>query len=144
MTPAYRSQTDGASGIAISTAICSGTGATDTERPMTVRAPKKSETLEIRLPYESKVAFMAKCRAEGLTASEVLRGAIEAHDPRPLVPVTRGWSSWLQVLAVAGTGALIGAVAVPSIAQALPQRPAFERLDVDHNGVLTPAEFRRR
>lgn len=111
---------------------------------MTARAPKKSETLEIRLPYESKVAFMARCRAEGLTASEVLRGVIEAQDPRPLVPVTRGWSGWLQVLAVASTGALIGAVAVPSIAQALPQRAAFERLDVDHNGVLTPGEFERR
>ena len=111
---------------------------------MTVRAPKKSETLEIRLPYESKVAFMARCRAEGLTASEVLRGVIEARDPRPAVTATCGWIGWLQLLAVAGTGVLIGAVAVPSIAQALPQRPAFERLDVDRDGLLTPAEFERR
>lgn len=111
---------------------------------MTVRAPKKSETLEIRLPHESKVAFMARCRAEGLTASEVLRSVIEARDLYPAAPARAGWVGWVQLLAVASTGVLIGAVAAPSIAQALPQRPAFDQLDVNGDGVLTVAEFERR
>ena len=29
------------------------------------RPPKKSETLEIRMPYEAKEAFMARCRDDG-------------------------------------------------------------------------------
>ncbi|MBB5745769.1 hypothetical protein [Brevundimonas variabilis] len=110
---------------------------------MTVRSPKKSETLEIRLPHASKVAFMARCRAQGVTASDVLRGVIETHGQSHREPARR-WGRWLQALAVAGTGVLIGAVAAPSIAQALPQRAAFERLDVNNDGFLTPAEFEAR
>jgi len=40
---------------------------------------KKSESLEIRLPYPTKQAFMARCRADGRSASEALRGFIEAE-----------------------------------------------------------------
>src|ERR1700761_765042 len=43
----------------------------------TMRGPKKSETLEIRLPYALKQAFMARCQAQGRSASEALRGFIE-------------------------------------------------------------------
>ena len=41
------------------------------------RPPKKSESLEIRIPYPTKQAFMAHCRAEGRSASEELRAFIE-------------------------------------------------------------------
>ena len=45
---------------------------------------KKSETLEIRLPYPTKLAFMARCQADGRSASEALRGFIDGEiDPRP-------------------------------------------------------------
>ena len=44
-----------------------------------MRAPKKSETLEVRLPFETKSAFMARCQDEGRTASEAVRGFIEAE-----------------------------------------------------------------
>jgi hypothetical protein len=40
---------------------------------------KKSETLEIRLPYPTKLAFMARCRDEGRSASEALRLFIDGH-----------------------------------------------------------------
>ena len=36
------------------------------------RPPKKSESLEIRLPFDTKQAFMARCRDEGVTASEAV------------------------------------------------------------------------
>ena len=43
------------------------------------RAPKKSETLEIRIPYPTKTAFMEKARAEGRAASEIVREQIDAY-----------------------------------------------------------------
>lgn len=42
------------------------------------RAPKKSETLEIRIPHETKQALMARSRSEGRPASEVVRSFIDA------------------------------------------------------------------
>ena len=35
------------------------------------RAPKKSETLEIRIPYPTKTAFMEKARADFAKAREL-------------------------------------------------------------------------
>lgn len=40
------------------------------------RSPKKTEMLEIRLSHDAKTAFMARCQAEGVTASDVIRGFI--------------------------------------------------------------------
>lgn len=44
-----------------------------------LRPPKKSETLEIRIPYPTKTAFMEKARAEGRAASEIVRERIDAY-----------------------------------------------------------------
>ena len=38
---------------------------------MAPRPLKKTETIEIRLPHDTKTAFMARCRAEGRTEREV-------------------------------------------------------------------------
>ena len=46
------------------------------------RKLKKSETLEIRLPYPTKLAFMARCQDAGVSASEALRGFIGAGEER--------------------------------------------------------------
>lgn len=106
----------------------------------TVRPPKKSETLEVRLPHAAKVAFMERCRALGLTASEVVRELIENETSRAR-PVTRRW----QAALLAVTGLIIGAVAAPSIAQALPgSRAAFDQMDANRDGVVSFAEFRAR
>ena len=43
------------------------------------RPPKKSETLEIRIPYPTKTAFMEKAKAEGRAASEIVREQIDAY-----------------------------------------------------------------
>jgi hypothetical protein len=105
------------------------------------RPPKKSETLEIRLPYSAKTAFMARCREDGLTASEALRRFIEqeiegARPPRPRL-------RWAQALAAALAGLALGAVAAPSLAHPTPNsRAAFERLDRNHDGVISFAEFK--
>ncbi|THD61541.1 hypothetical protein [Phenylobacterium sp.] len=117
---------------------------------------KKSETLEIRLPYPTKLAFMARCRDEGRSASEALRGFIEgeitpARRPARLVPRLAP-----RVAIGALIAAAMGAVALPSLAhpnlraefdclardrQAI--GPAdLARLDANHDGQITYAEFR--
>ena len=109
----------------------------------TPRPPKKSETLEIRLPHASKLAFMERCRAAGLTASEVVRGLIETEVPA--TPKARRTMRTWQALAAAVAGLVIGAAAAPSIAQALPgSRAAFDHIDANHDGVVSFAEFQAR
>ena len=77
---------------------------------------KKSETLEIRLPYPTKLAFMASCRDEGRTASEALRHYIDRHlqGARPGKPAmdVRGRRS-RHLIAGALVAAALGAVALP-------------------------------
>ncbi len=43
------------------------------------RREKQSESLEIRLGYSAKQAFMDACREKGLTASEVVRDFVESY-----------------------------------------------------------------
>ncbi len=102
-----------------------------------MRGPKKSETLEIRLPHALKQAFMARCQGESRSASETLRAFIErtlAEPRRPKPP--------LRWAAVGLAAVSLGAVAAPSLAR--PNLPAqFARLDANHDGRLSLAEFER-
>src|SRR5215468_6064011 len=52
-----------------------------TERPPKdqVRKEKKSETLEVRIPYDTKQAFLSACREDGTTASEVVRERVQTY-----------------------------------------------------------------
>jgi hypothetical protein len=40
---------------------------------------KKSETLEVRIPHETKQAFLTACREDGTTASEVVRAQVQTY-----------------------------------------------------------------
>lgn len=114
---------------------------------MTDRKLKKSETLEVRLPFETKTAFMARCRDKGRTASEAVRAYIDAEIAAGSAvrrEVMRGWRA-AAVAAVAGLA--LGAVAAPSLAQVSREQDTaqtFQTLDLNHDGVLTAAEFRAR
>ncbi len=107
-------------------------------------SPKKSETLEIRLPHQTKTAFMARCQTEGRTASEAVRRFIDGElvEAAPRRPRVGLW----HALAAAAAGLAIGAVAAPSLAQTAHAqenpRAAFDRLDRNHDGVVSYAEFR--
>ena len=94
---------------------------------------KKSESLEIRIPFPTKQAFMARCRAEGRSASEALREMIEGR-LQPAPPRLR-WRRLVAGLLAAG----MAAVAVPSLART--PHGEFGRLDVDGDGRITTAEF---
>ena len=86
------------------------------------RPLKKSETLEIRIPYPTKAAFMARCREDGSSASEALRRLIDQHlaDEAPIRPSARPVAPGSRRLLHLAAGALIaaaaGAVALPSLA----------------------------
>jgi len=92
------------------------------------RAPKKSETLEIRIPYPTKTAFMEKARAEGRAASEIVREKIDAYlaeEPEPqtlrdkvVVQIRRNLRGAGLLLAGAGSALAISLAASP--ASALP------------------------
>lgn len=110
------------------------------------RPPKKSESLEIRIPYPTKQAFMARCRDEGRSASEVLRDLIEARLVEETAEVAKAARRRFRLIAGALVALAVGAVAVPSLARApheAQSRRAFERLDTDHNGVVSYQEYRR-
>jgi len=120
---------------------------TTPEKPKTQKL-KKSETLEIRIPYPTKAAFMARCREQDRSASEVLRSMIESHlappsPPRREAPAgraagTRGRT--LRRLAGAAIAGAVGMAALPSLAR--PSLHAeFNRLDADGDGRVTEQEF---
>ncbi len=106
---------------------------------------KKNDTIEIRLPDETKAAFREKCRREGRTASDAVRSFIDEQlDPRGTVRRRRR-SLWRIGAALAAGAVMGGGLAAPSIAaSADSSRSAFEALDRDHDGALSYDEFRAR
>ncbi|HEX8482614.1 MAG TPA: ribbon-helix-helix protein, CopG family [Allosphingosinicella sp.] len=106
---------------------------------------KKNDSIEIRLPDETKAAFREKCRREGRTASDAVRTFIDEQiDPRGKVRRRRR-SLWRIGIAAAAGAVLGGGVAAPSIAASSDNgRSEFQALDRDHDGALTFDEFRSR
>jgi hypothetical protein len=106
---------------------------------------KKNDSIEVRLPDETKAAFREKCSREGRTASDAVRSFIDEQlDPGANVRRTRR-SNWRIVLAVAAGAALGGGLAAPSIAASADRGPsAFRALDRNHDGTLSYEEFRSR
>lgn len=123
---------------------------------MPKREPKKSETLEIRIPHETKIAFMSACRARGVSASDILRNCIRHHlESAGRTPVH--WTKELRMafsqtppgrrILFGSAGALVvGAALVtlsaPAQAAIDPRLAAvFGWMDVDHDGRVSRAEY---
>jgi Ca2+-binding EF-hand superfamily protein len=114
---------------------------------------KKSETLEVRIPHETKQAFLTACREDGTTASEVVRESVHTYldgreRPTPLGTRTlvmklpqpiRRYGPRIAAGAVAAIG-LATFVALPSAA-APDFQSVFKKLDANGDGVLTAEEF---
>ena len=108
------------------------------------RPVKKGESLEIRIPYDTKAAFMTRCRDDGVSASEALRGFIEARlADQPSEAAARSGRPWLRLAAGAMAALGLGATALPTLARPL-ERAGFDQLDADRSGRLEQAEFTAR
>jgi hypothetical protein len=106
---------------------------------------KKNDSIEIRLPDETKAAFREKCRREGRTASNALRSFIDEQLEPRCGGRRRRKSLWRFGAAVAAGAVLGGGLAAPSIAASADNsRSAFHALDRDRDGALTFEEFRSR
>jgi len=115
---------------------------------------KKSETLEVRIPYDTKQAFLTACREDGTTASEVVRDKVQDYldarerpspneEKRTLVmklpqPVRR-----YGLRVAAGTAVAVGFVSMAALPSAAAPdiKAQFSRLDANGDGVLSVEEF---
>lgn len=109
------------------------------------REPKKSETIEIRLSHDAKTAFMRRCRDDEVSASEAIRAMIDARIADRREVSGRRKVHWRTIAAIAAGVALGAGTAAPALAHASQtSHAAFERLDRNHDGVLSYDEFRTR
>lgn len=114
---------------------------------MMKRQPKKSETLQVRLPHGMKRDFMQRCEDENRPASDVLRNFIEGYLAGPVEMLTSERAVMIRrtfVYPVAATAALLGAVLVltPQTSQATSLRGDFAAMDADKDGFIVQAEYR--
>jgi Ca2+-binding EF-hand superfamily protein len=109
------------------------------------REPKKSETLEVRLTHEAKLALMRKAQAEGRSASDVVRDCIGAYlvdqpkEARSMFITAWKPAAALGVAAVALFWSTLGAgpaFAGPDL------KSVFESFDRNKDGAITFEEFR--
>jgi len=109
------------------------------------RPPKKTETLEVRLPHAVKRDFMARTRSRGRTASAVLREFIDAYLADDLPAKDR--PMFKRIAKPAAASAVIGTIVaahlmLPTAAAAAPDfKSVFEQLDRNQDGKLTPDEL---
>ena len=114
---------------------------------------KKSETLEVRIPFETKQAFLTACREDGTTASEVVRESVQTYlDERERPPIQEKRTLVMKLpqpvrhygpRIAAGSIAAIGLatfVALPSAA-APDFKAQFNQMDANSDGVLSADEF---
>jgi hypothetical protein len=105
--------------------------------------PKKNETIEVRVADTTKAAFMAQCARDGASASDMIRGFIDARLNAASTSRQHRASAWRMAIAgLLGVMLGVGATA-PSLAHGVPlTHPTFAQLDRNHDGLLTPQEYR--
>lgn len=91
---------------------------------------KKSETIEVRLPFAAKTAFAERCRADGVTMSDAIRRFVEGHGR-----ARHGIAGPLAVIAL-----LALAVVMSPVAARPDYGAGFDELDRNGDGVVTQAE----
>lgn len=113
---------------------------------MTGHHEKQSESLEVRLGFAAKRAFMEACRDKGMTASEVVRQFVETY---PVRPARRPWARLptklteypMNLTLTALLAASLGASTLLPLQSATADRDdpetSFARIDTDGDGYFT-------
>ena len=112
------------------------------------RKEKKSESLDIRLPYEQKREFMEATRKRGETASNALRRFIAsyiedarlAEQSNPVQEITMTLARHRLKTIATAAGAALGVFSVSALPSAA-DSTAFEALDKNKDGVITEGEI---
>nr|WP_070961281.1 EF-hand domain-containing protein [Hyphomonas sp. Mor2] len=112
------------------------------------RKEKKSESLDIRLPYEQKREFMEATRLRGETASSALRRFIAtyieearlAEQPNPVQEITMTLARHRFKTIATAAGAALGVFSVAALPSAA-DSTAFEALDKNNDGMITEGEI---
>ncbi len=112
------------------------------------RREKKSESLDIRLPFQQKQDFMAATRHNGETASQALRRFISnyiedarlAEQSHPVQEISMTLAKHKLKTFATAAGAAIGVFSVAALPSAA-DSTAFEALDKNKDGVLTEGEI---
>jgi Ca2+-binding EF-hand superfamily protein len=118
----------------------------------TPRREKHSETLEVRLPYSVKAAFMEACQEKGVTASEAVRNFVGTYPVRrrgilPSINLFENVEFRMNmfVVPVIALGVLAGSVSTDdqAVADYRADDENFAELDQDLDGFVNLDEFRR-
>lgn len=112
------------------------------------RKEKKSESLDIRLPYEQKREFMDATRKRGETASNALRRFIAsyiedarlAEQTNPVQEITMTLARHRIKTIATAAGAALGVFSVSALPSAA-DSTAFDALDKNKDGVITEGEI---
>jgi EF-hand domain pair/Ribbon-helix-helix protein, copG family len=110
------------------------------------RKPKKSQSVEVRISFEVKRALMEKARAEGRSASDVIRSSIDDYLADKAKERSNMIITAMKSAAVLGaaTAAIVFTTVSPAPSHATSDlKSVFQMLDRDHNGVITLNEFVR-
>jgi Ca2+-binding EF-hand superfamily protein len=108
------------------------------------RPPKKSETLEVRVPHEVKDALMRKAHSEGRSASDIVRTCIADYlDGSSKEAPSMIISLWKPAVAAGAAGiALLWSALAPTPVSAGPDlKAAFDHYDQNHDNVISVSEF---
>ena len=112
------------------------------------RREKKSESLDIRLPYQQKQDFMAATKQRGETASQALRQFISTYieearledQPNKVQEITMTLARHRLKSIATAAGAAIGVFSVTALPSAA-DSTAFDALDKNNDGIITEGEI---
>lgn len=107
---------------------------------------KKSESIEVRLSYSEKRAFVETCRERGLTLSEALRTLMQEQSGSQRADITRMFSQWefkMTCFASLGLATVIVLSGIQSESDAHTPLIAesFDSVDLDSDGKIDRAEY---
>ena len=112
------------------------------------RKEKKSESLDIRLPFEQKREFMDATRQRGETASSALRRFIStyieearlAEQQNPVQEITMTLARHRFKSIATAAGAALGVFSITALPSAA-DSTAFDALDKNNDGLITEGEI---